>query len=917
MVRQSEWQRVREFCEATPPVGTSALCVLGEAGAGKSTLWRAGVHVAAGAGHRVLRTEASEAEAGQSFAGLSDLFTGLLPDFGGGIPEPQLDALQVALLLQPAAGEPPTVRALGLGILAVLRQCVSLGPVLVAIDEAQWLDQASLDVLAFALRRVLDGPLSLLLAARTPAPADPLTLGAPSPSVGWRALLAGSGDVSFVNLAPLEVSQIGKLLPPATTAAELTAVAERSRGNPFWALEVGASLRIGDSQLPPVASTLTSRLARSLTPDAAAALSVVAAAGRIAPHSAVAVLDALAEPEAAIDAAVIAGVVVESDETLTAAHPLIGAAALEAIPPGQRRRLYESLVAHSSNPERRGHFARLAAGSEADASVASVLDTAAEAAHSRGGNTEAARFAVEAVKMTPAGDETALVRRRVRAGELLFLAGDMGACWQHLDGLDIATLQTEELERALPLLLDVTNLVGESGQAAEIVRRVVDCTNAGDLRRRALVLAIASDIEYGVGGARRANAIEAIKCAEAAGPPAAASLHRALINLVDSKATGGDGLDKELLDRARIIETGLPAIRLHDSADMNLGLWSRYTEDLDTARVALRLSIDRAREAGDDFALVAFLAYLAETEVLAGDYEAARSVLTALDETAAWHDWTPSPWFLEPRCDLLIADGDLDGAVDLVDRHLSDEADSPPAARFISSCIRGRASTWKGDPVAVVSHLERAAAYADEYDWVDPGVRNRIDPLLAEAYMATGKPAQAEHVAKGLREVGERLSRPALVGDAYRIEAIGAAGEDLDTAARLAASAVEAHASSPLLLEEARSLLVLGRIERGRRARRAARLALERADELAHAIGHKPFQAEVGRELPRPGVSRSEHELTSTERRVADLIAAGATNREAAAELFVSVRTIETHVAAIYRKLGVRTRAELARRYAP
>ena len=107
---------------------------------------------------------------------------------------------------------------------------------------------------------------------------------------------------------------------------------------------------------------------------------------------------------------------------------------------------------------------------------------------------------------------------------------------------------------------------------------------------------------------------------------------------------------------------------------------------------------------------------------------------------------------------------------------------------------------------------------------------------------------------------------------------------------------------------------MLGQVERRRKARRQSRDALRRAYELAAEMGHRPLLAQIERELPRVAAERSGSELTATERRVADLIADGATNRDAAAALFVSVRTIETHVASIYRKLGVRTRAELARR---
>jgi len=138
---------------------------------------------------------------------------------------------------------------------------------------------------------------------------------------------------------------------------------------------------------------------------------------------------------------------------------------------------------------------------------------------------------------------------------------------------------------------------------------------------------------------------------------------------------------------------------------------------------------------------------------------------------------------------------------------------------------------------------------------------------------------------------------------------------DLDLAADAARRAVATHETTPTRPELARSLLVLGQVERRRRGRRQSRDALARAHDLAGAMGHQPLLALIGSELPRVAAARSGNELTATEQRVAELIAVGATNRDAAATLFVSVRTVETHVASIYRKLGVRSRAGLAHRF--
>jgi DNA-binding CsgD family transcriptional regulator len=911
VVRTAEWHQVREFA-ASAWTQPAALVIAGEAGAGKSTLWRAGAATAADAGHRLLRSEPSAAEADLPFAALSDLLTDVLPDVGRQIPDPQREALEVALLLRPAGPEPPTARAVGLAVLAALRGLTAAGPVLVAIDDVQWVDEASLEALTFAFRRADSGPLGLLVAARTEAPADPLTAVSPPPPEGWCDLVTAV-PADTIDLAPLDQWQVQRLLPRTVSSGQARTVARQSRGNPFWALQIAASLQAANTPVPPLARTLTERLARSLSADGGEALAVVAGAGRITVADAVAALNQLKDPAAALDEAVLAGVVVETGDRLAPTHPLIGAAAIEALPPGRRQRLYRQLASTAGSPERYAHFAALAAGPAPDAAVADALDAATASAHGRAGNAEAAQFAAQAVAFTPGPDQEALVRRRIRAGELLFLAGDLCRSLEYLEALDLRELTIADLERALPLLVDNTETVYDAGAANAIIARAV--AEAGpDPHHRALVLALASDTAYGIPGRRRDLAAEAIRNAEAAGPAADAALHRALLNLLMAKVLAGDGLDTELLERAEHLESRVPVARLYDAADLERGLWSRYVEKLDTARAALQRCIARAREAGDDYALFTFLSYLAATEELAGDYQAARAAVAASDAAATWHDWPLSPWHVEPRCELLIVSGDLDSAVSVADQHLRDRDGAAPA--LIRALIWGRVSSWRGDAAGAARYLEAAAQHADELEFADPAVRQWLDPVLAEAYVAEERPGDALRISARLRETGERLRRPALVGAASRIDALAAAqAGDLDAAAESARAAVAAHETAPLRVELARSLLALGQIERRLKARKQSRGALARAQALAREMGHKPLQAQIDRELPRVAAARSGHDLTATEQRVAELIAAGATNRDAAAALFVSVRTVETHVAAIYRKLGVRTRAELARRY--
>jgi DNA-binding NarL/FixJ family response regulator len=914
VVRPAEWRRVREFAAGvrTSPAG---LALQGEAGAGKSTLWRAGIDAAATAGNRLLRSEPSASETDLSFAGLSDLLTGLLPTVAAEIPEPQLEALKIALLLRPAGAEPPTPRAIALAVLAALRACLAEGPVLIAIDDVQWLDEASRDALAFALRRTAAGRLSLLMAARTKAAADPLTAGTPPPPRGWEELLTALPETEIIDLEPLDMWQVQNLLPPSVSAAQAREIARQSRGNPFWAKEIAANLGSADSSVPvpALAHTLTDRLACSLCAETTDALAVVALAGRITVPDALAALDHLDDPAAALDDAILAGVVVEAGDRLAVAHPLIGAAAVEVVPPGRRARLYQRLAATASGPERYAHFAALAAGPGPDQAVAAALEAAAAAAHGRAANSAAGQFAAQAVEFTRESDADALVRRRIRAGELLGLAGDVDRALDQLAALDMSRLATPDLERALPELLDITEIIRGAPAATAIISKAVD--DAGtEPRRRALVLALASDVVYGIRGRQRAAAMEAIRCAQSAGTAAAASEHRALLNLLMVKVAAGEGMDSELLERAERLEAGMPAFRLYDSADLCRGLWSRFVEDLDTARAALRRSIARARDADDEYGQVGFLFYLAATEELAGDYAAAAEAVAAADATAAWYDWPPSPWHLEPRCELLIATGDLDTALSLADEHMPDTENVPVPFRFVGCSVRGKVAAWRDDPATAAGQFERAVWCADQRGWADPGVRHWVDAWLAEAYVTLGRTAEATQIAVRLRELGERLGRPAAIGCADRIDALTAAeAGDLDAAVEAARAAIAAHRSSPLRVELADSLLVLGQIQRRRKARNRSRAALQSAFELATEIGHQPLLAQIQRELPRAAAARAGNELTVTEQRVADLIAGGATNRETAAALFISVRTVETHVAAIYRKLGVRTRAELAR----
>jgi hypothetical protein len=251
------------------------------------------------------------------------------------------------------------------------------------------------------------------------------------------------------------------------------------------------------------------------------------------------------------------------------------------------------------NPERSAHFLALAAGSGPDSEVAAALDAASSSAHARAATPAAAQFAEQAVLFTAAGDATDLLRRRIRAGELLFLAGEVERSLQQLEAVDVDNLADDDFERVLPLLVDAIYLVGGLPSAAAMVVHAVQ-TFGPDEHRRAVVFALGSDPAYGLREGRRAAADEAIRSAEAAGSGVAGlALHRALVNLAAAKVAAAEGLDGELLDRAAALEDDLTIDRLYDRADLIRGVWSACVEEMDASRAALRRCIRLARERGD------------------------------------------------------------------------------------------------------------------------------------------------------------------------------------------------------------------------------------------------------------------------------------------------------------------------------
>jgi DNA-binding CsgD family transcriptional regulator len=294
--------------------------------------------------------------------------------------------------------------------------------------------------------------------------------------------------------------------------------------------------------------------------------------------------------------------------------------------------------------------------------------------------------------------------------------------------------------------------------------------------------------------------------------------------------------------------------------------------------------------------------FLAELELRAGHLDAARPL--AEDRVAS-------------RAMLAAYEGDVGLARELAERGLADsEAGDDAILAAANRTALGFVELSLGNNGAAVQRfapiLERFLAG----EGGDPGLRhNIIIPDAIEALVALGRTDEAEQALAAWERAGELFDRPRIHATAARCRALIAAGEgDLPEAIARAEAALEHHRDLPVPFERARTLIALGTLHRRAKHKAAARAALEEAVAILEQIG-VPLWAERARtELARIGGRAAAGGLTPTEQRVADLVAGGRSNKEVAAELFVSVRTVEANLTRVYAKLGIRSRTELASR---
>jgi DNA-binding CsgD family transcriptional regulator len=904
--REAELEAIEGWLDGPRQI---AVLIEGEAGVGKTTLVHAAVEAARAHGLRILRARPTQAEANLSFTAIGDLLEGALEEVLEALPTPQRRALAAALLLEGGLTQETAAsdqRAVALAFLGGLRALSRSGPLLVVVDDIQWLDPPSATTLGFAGRRAGNEDVGFLLARR---------------SGHEDAVTSELDSIERFELDGLSAGALHRMLRErlglVLARPQLRRLHELSDGNPFYALELAGGYRHGvlgldrGEPLPPTLEGLVGHRIAALPEETREALAAAAALARPT-TPVVASLEALAP---AIEGDVIA----IDDGVILFAHPLLASAAYAALDPRARRCLHARLANVAEDEEERARHLALAA-EEPDEAVATALERAGQLAAARGAPAAAADLLAESRRLTPASNDEALARRqRIEAG-YASLAGDPDRARTLLESL-LTTTPGGPARGEILAELAFVHLYGVDWRSSVALYRSALEEAEGNVPLEARVevgLAqildlLQDDLSEVIVHARRA-----VQLAEQLADDRL--LAEALGLQAKNELLAGHGFRAAILERALALEPATAALapvqRPSDYAAVMLGVTDEFAAALNRFE---RIRLE-ALERGEEAPFAWTVARMAVLACLTGEW---RRALAYADEglEAAVHSRQEAN------------EAVLHAAKALIDVHLG-AADSARAsasraleldallgvtvARVTATSALGLLELSLDRPGAAHELLDPLIRERRASGVAEPGAMRYV-PDEVEALIMLGQLEEAEALLSWFEErarAGDRAS--ALAASARCRGLLAAAHGDTSRALTELEQALAEHARVAMPFERARTLLVRGSVQRRANQRRAARATLGEALAELQRLGATIWANRARAELQRiAGRASSSGELTASERRVAELVAAGQTNREVAAALFLAERTVETHLSHIYAKLGIRSRTELARRFNP
>ena len=761
--------------------GPAALVLSGEPGIGKTILWQVGVEAARSRFEQVLTCRAAEAEAALSFAGLSELLGEALVEVADSLLPPRRRALEVALLLAEPGDGAPDQLAIALAVHDVLGVLAEPGPVLLAVDDAQWLDPASAGILEVALKRLRNDTVGLLVTVRR-SKGGAIPLGLERSLAEERLTSLSVGPLSLGALHRLLSKRLGLEL----TRSELARLQDVSGGNPYFALELGRelvrtqatpaagrSLRVPES----LRELLGGRLAQ-LPADVADVLLEVSALARPTVELVAAAHGDLERVRDAISLADREEIVELDDSRVRFAHPLLASICYERAPVWKRRAVHRALAAAVTDVEERARHLALAAEGP-DAAVASELDRAAERAAVRGATAAAADLCELAAALT-GDDPSSSRRRRLRAARYHRLAGDQKRAAALVE--ELVPEVPSGVERADVLLELMTIAGGDDRMRRELFENALAAAE-GDDTRSVSVLSMQAvlqlwDAEVGDGLAAARSALDR---AERSGEPhlvAGAIAHLATVERYVCEITPG------LLERGVELEErlGLELV-YHESPRYELARLLMLSGETERPRRILEALEAKAVARGDEYSVVMILWSLSMLEWLAGRWQPALGRAQKAYELGEEAQHPHGRVWLGRIKALIEADlGIVDQARDSVRRPwLSRRRRRTRLAEIFALGSLGRLELVLGQPEVGVGYLRDLPGRL-----VAGGLNDPTSPIWAdtiETLIAVAEVEQARAYLEPYERFSETLASPvALIGAVRCRGLLAAADGELGTA---------------------------------------------------------------------------------------------------------------------------------------
>ncbi len=911
--REREMAEISALLDSVPN-DPWALLIEGEAGIGKSTVWFESVRRAEGCGYRVLRARPAESEAKLSYAALADIIGPAFDEARGQLPAPQEVAL-AAVLLRATSSEPADPRTAATAVVGTLTELSRERPVVVAIDDVQWVDLASRRALEFAVRRLGAG-LGILVTRRGEGAADaPLELDRALPPAALRRVVLGA--LSLASLHHIVRERLGT----APNRPMLARLAEASGGNPFFAIEIARAMatdarfpnELGPLPVPHGVQKLAVERLSALSRAAQEAVLVAATLSRPTIDAVVAALPNDWNGPAAVVEAEDAGVLVTEHGRIRFTHPLIASAVYGLAPEARRRGLHRRLAEVVSDAEERGrHLSQSIV--DPDESTAAEIEDAGQQAGLRGAFDAAAELFAAACRLTPAANADSLLRRTLGQASALLRAGDVAgarrlAVEATTDGLSHA-LQAERLQLLAEVEWDDGSIALGTGHLEQALALAShDPTLSARILARLVLITVPGDPARALQHAERA-------VRQVDGDREPLVLSSLLIDLCLLDLMLGRAPRTELMRRGLALEAGAGPSAYPHPVPL---IWFQCIDDVEAARKRHAREAEWARDHGDEAHAEERLSYLALAEFHAGACGTSEELIERCCSTIE-ERLEVSGRFAYPFAWRSLIDayrGRFDRARETLRPLVAETAEAEKswwAAVLLS--VLGFVEFAAGDHRAADQALSRMQGLFEQIG-IEDGLLDRTEPFHAELLVGLGELDRARQALARLERRGRMFPRRWIDATLPRTRAIVLAADGDVGAAFAALEAIDLDAAARLPLELGWTWLTKGRLHRRAKQRRAAAHALGEAVAIFERHGAVAGAERARSELEVVGPRRrAPDELTATELRVAELAASGVTNREIARTVFMSEKTVESHVGRIYRKLGIRSRAELGARMA-